>query len=117
MAETLKDFLIALALLAVIALSAMAEDLDLLPDPTRPPTAALASPEPAASKPAPAPRLQGLRLGNAPSALVDGRLLRVGDRLGDARVQAIDAQGLLLKPAEGPSLHLGLGAQLPERAP
>ncbi len=116
MAETLKDFLLALALLAVIALSAMAEGVP-PQDPTRPPDAlqSASAAEPAASTAS--LRLQGLRLGQAPSALVGGRLLRVGDRLGSGTVQAIDAQGLLLKPAEGPILRLKLGADMQEPSP
>ncbi|MDP3821601.1 MAG: hypothetical protein Q8R33_09010 [Burkholderiales bacterium] len=80
-----------------------------LPDPTRP--AAFA--EPAASSavmrrnetavvtaPA-APRLQSVQLAanGASSALVDGRLVRVGSRVGELAVFAIDEQGLWLRGA------------------
>jgi MSHA biogenesis protein MshK len=83
-----------------------------LGDPTRPPlaeprpaTVRAAAPAAAASAPAapPAPVLQSIQLrgGGEGSALVDGRLLRIGDRLGDATVTAIDVDGLTLRGARG----------------
>ena len=79
-----------------------------LADPTRPPGAAqatgpaqrAAAPQAAAVDP---PQLQSVQLGRGgeTSALVDGRLLRVGDRLGEARVVAIDLQGLQLQGPRG----------------
>ena len=80
-----------------------------LPDPTRP--AAFA--EPAASSAAPrrsdtapasapaAPQLQSVQLAanGGSSALVDGRLVRVGGRVGELTVVAIDEQGLWLRGA------------------
>ena len=82
-----------------------------LPDPTRPahfsePAGAAASAAPrrgdAASMPAAsAPQLQSVQLapGGASTALVDGRVVRVGSRVGERTVLAIDEQGLLLRGA------------------
>jgi hypothetical protein len=82
-----------------------------LVDPTRPPGAAPARAAASARAPAgsPAaelrqpPQLQAVQLarGGASTALVDGRLLRVGDRLGDAKVVGIDLQGLQLQGPRG----------------
>ena len=62
----------------------------------------------AASAPAVlAPRLESIRSGGdrAATALVDGRMVRVGDRVGDAVVSAIDDQGVVLRSGKGvPSL-------------
>lgn len=80
-----------------------------LPDPTRP--AAFA--EPAASSAGPrrteatvatapaAPQLQSVQLAanGGSTALVDGRLVRVGGRVGERTVVAIDEQGLWLRGA------------------
>jgi hypothetical protein len=66
--------------------------------------------------PAPVPRVQALRhhatdsTSASASALIDGRLFRVGDRLGDATVQAIQADGVWLRPARGTPQWLGLYA-------
>jgi len=91
-----------------------------LADPTRPP-GAVAAPVAAASntppKVAPAPpRLQSVQLGRGgeATALVDGRLLRVGDALGEAKVVAIDLQGLQLLGPRG-SERLWLLAALVQR--
>ncbi|MEX8494318.1 hypothetical protein [Sphaerotilus sp.] len=108
-----------------------------LPDPTRPPPGMDRSPaptgllaqraatmvaEPAAYMrpphpvaPVVAPRVQGLQLhadampGSA-TALIDGRLVRVGDRLGDAIVQDIRADGVWLRLPRGGTQWLGLYA-------
>ena len=90
-------------------------------DPTRPPISAPAelaerSTEAAArvprapAAPASAPQLQSIQLPRqgAPSALVDGRIVRVGERIGDQTVASIDAHGVLLRSARGPSLTLSL---------
>ena len=80
-----------------------------LPDPTRPaalaePAAASAGPRrsetAAASAPA-APQLQSVQLAanGGSTALVDGRLVRVGSRVGELTVFAIDEQGLWLRGA------------------
>lgn len=96
-----------------------------LPDPTRPPAnlstggrsdAASMTPgggASAAARPAPGasgasaqvarPRLTLIRLDaqGRGVALIDGRLLSVGDRVGDAVVASIDAQGVVLRGAKG----------------
>lgn len=54
----------------------------------------------AAAVPAPVmPKLQSLQVsaGGGSSALVDGRVVRVGDRLGETVVVTIDSQGILLR--------------------
>ncbi|MEW6703923.1 MAG: hypothetical protein AB1430_03640 [Pseudomonadota bacterium] len=85
-----------------------------LADPTRPPVlAAVAASAPvrtASAVPARAPRVQSVQLpreGGA-SALVDGRLVFVGDRLGGATVVGIDARGVALRGAQGRMEHLPL---------
>jgi hypothetical protein len=99
-------------------------------DPTRPPAAAV-SVVAAASKPAqgrslaasaaasaapaaahPAPRLQAIRLGDEgeASAMVDGRLIRVGDSVAQRAVLAITARGLLLADIAAPTRRPGLAA-------
>ena len=79
-------------------------------DPTQPPprpvraAAAAASTPEVATPPPPAPIVQSIqfRRGGDSSAIVDGQLLRIGDRLGEATVAAIDEQGLTLRGARGP---------------
>ncbi len=93
------------ALLLCSAASAAAP----LPDPTRPaafsePAASSATPRqvaPAAPSAPAAPQLQSVQLApnSGSSALVDGRLVRIGSRVGDLTVVAIDEQGLLLRGA------------------
>lgn len=104
-----------------------------LHDPTRPPAGLGTSPTPtpttsvppadtvartpvARSAPPvvlPIPRVQALHLpadtlaGRA-TALIDGRLVRVGDRLGDATVQDIRADGVWMRLARGGTQWLGL---------
>jgi hypothetical protein len=99
-------------------------------DPTRPPAAAL-SVIAAASKPSPdrslaasaaasaapaavhpAPRLQAIRLGDEgeASAMVDGRLVRVGDSVAQRVVLAITARGLLLADQAAPTRRPGAAA-------
>lgn len=99
-----------------------------LADPTRPPAALAAVPGPVASgrvtpaarpdaapraEAGTAPRLQSLRVpaqGPA-SALIDGRVVKLGDSVGDRVVAAIDANGVLLRSAgarnAGPSGDAG----------
>ena len=70
-----------------------------------------ASAAPAASAPiAQAPRLESVRFGGdqPATALVDGRMVHVGDRVGDAVVIAIDDQGLSLRSAKGAPRLLAL---------
>lgn len=108
----------AAALLACVPVFVHAQTVT---DPTRPPASAL--PEPAQrsteaaaraprapATPASAPQLQSIQLPRqgAPSALVDGRIVRIGERIGDQTVVSIDAQGVLLRGARGPSLTLSL---------
>lgn len=62
----------------------------------------------------PGNRLTSIRLGQGDHsvALIDGKVVRVGDRIGPYRLAAIDAQGVLLRAGEStrrlwlfPSLH------------
>ena len=99
------------AALAAAALAAAAAPAQAGPlaDPTRPPAwvAPAASAAPArgtvgrapAAEPRPQPRLQSVQLpeGGAASAVIDGRVVKVGDPVGDAVVVAIDADGLVLR--------------------
>jgi hypothetical protein len=99
-------------------------------DPTRPPAAAV-SVAAAASKPLaahslaasaaasaaaaaihPAPRLQAIRLDDegTASAMVDGRLVRVGDSVAQRVVLAITARGLLLADMATPTRRPGVAA-------
>lgn len=93
-----------------------------LNDPTRPP-AALAAPVPGpaasgrvtaaegggalqraeAARPAPLPRLQAVQVRSAgpATALIDDRLVRVGDAVGDRVVQVIDNDGVVLRGTGG----------------
>lgn len=81
-----------------------------LADPTRPPGAVAAPAAPVAAAPhtprkAPSmpPRLQSVQLGRGgeATALIDGRLLRVGDALGGAKLVSIDLQGVQLQGPQG----------------
>jgi MSHA biogenesis protein MshK len=78
----------------------------MLADPTQPPVfvqpAVAAAPVRAgtAADVAPAwPRLQSVQVSadGRSSALVDGRVVRIGERLGDMNIVAIDADGILLR--------------------
>ena len=103
--------------------AAMAAGADpALVDPTRPPGAPVASAPAtragpsAAPVPAPAwPELRSLRLAprGESSALLDGQVMRIGERLGDATVVAIDAEGVVLRrgPAEHRLLLLPAGSR------
>ena len=84
-----------------------------LADPTRPPTppvvASSGSPTPGASAVRPAaepravPQLQSIQVpeqGPA-SAVIDGRLVQAGERIGGLVIAAIDAQGVLLRTPTG----------------
>lgn len=80
-----------------------------LADPTRPArpaaTAGTAERGPATSAPPAVPRaepqLRSLQIPaqGPPSALLDGRVVRVGDRVGELTVVSIDAQGVMLRAA------------------
>jgi hypothetical protein len=105
-----------------------------LADPTRPPAGWSATPAPppratvAATPasapgprpaPAPPPRLQSIHqpAGAPASVLIDGRLLRVGDRLGDATLQQIRGNGVVLRDARGDTRWLALLAPPPAATP
>lgn len=94
-----------------------------LADPTRPP-GAVAAPVAAASRVPPkaapvAPRLQSVRLGRGgeATALIDGRLLHVGDTLGEAKLVAIDLQGVQLLGPQGTERLWLLSAPVRSDAP
>ena len=72
-------------------------------DPTRPPPGFGLPPGQA---PAEAPLVVGgiFLMGTKPYALVDGMTVRVGDRLGEARVTRIDHQGVWLQGGAGKRL-------------
>lgn len=104
MADAVKSF-------ACILLLTAAGHAVAMTDPTLPPAAlraALVAPDAGASAPAPAPRLrlQGLRPGQ--SALIDGRLRRVGERWGSHQLLRVEAQAAWLRDAEGRMLRLSL---------
>jgi hypothetical protein len=107
-----------------------------LPEPTRPPPGLGSAPAPATPEPAayvraqrpaapvapPSPRVQGLQLhadaaSGSATALIDGQLVRVGDRLGDATVQHIRADGVWLRLPRGGTQWLGLYAPVDAPAP
>lgn len=104
-----------------------------LGDPTRPPPGIQAAQQsnrptpPAASNTAPATELGIVARSNEPvaapkpllqslhrtqqgfaSALINGQLVRIGDRVGDALVQDIRAQGVLLRYSHGATVWLTL---------
>lgn len=90
-------------------------------DPTRPmalPTAAASAPAGAGglpqapAAPASAPQLQSVQTSRqgTPSALVDGQVVRIGDRIGAGAVVAIDAQGLTLRSPRGAEQRLLLAS-------
>ncbi len=71
-------------------------------DPTRPPRPALVKDASAPARLA-LPRLQALiARGTRYSALIDGRPLGVGDRIGSWRITAIDRSGVALEGPQGP---------------
>jgi hypothetical protein len=118
-----------------------------LPDPTRPPAGLVAPPPGAMplvrmgivapidgsaatarpARPVPAvavavPRVQALHhptdtLPGSATALIDGRLVRTGDRLGDATVQEIRPDGVWLRLSRGGTQWLGLYALVEPPAP
>ncbi|MDI4635086.1 MSHA biogenesis protein MshK [Pelomonas sp. V22] len=104
-----------LALLSLLLAGTAAWAQPQLADPTRPPAALAASAPASAARPASAPapkppELQALRLGRElpPLALVDDKLVRVGDRVGEASVLAISEDGVLLRVGRGPDQWLRL---------
>ncbi len=119
---------------SLFAAHAVAEPV---PDPTRPMAAMLGDaadsrpakpvrsgpPAAAASAVIAAPRLQSVRLASNPSAstaLIDGRLLRLGDRVGDLNVASIDRHGITLRGPRGEqrlSLLFGITQTASREAP
>ncbi len=90
--------------------------------PPRPSVAAPASavpPPPPPAPPPPLPELQSLQVDRrgAATAMVDGRLVRVGDQVAERQVLAVDASGVLLRGpggvAERLTLWRGGGIKLP----
>jgi hypothetical protein len=75
-------------------------------------SAPAANAKPASAPVAPkAPELQALRLGKdlPPLALIDDKLVRIGDRVGEASVLAISEEGVLLRVGRsGPDQWLRL---------
>ena len=55
-----------------------------------------------------APHVESVRTGGdqPATALIDGRMVRIGDRMGDAVVTAIDDQGVTLRAGKGPARWL-----------
>jgi hypothetical protein len=113
------------AIAAVIAWPAAANGVA---DPTRPPAAAAPAPAGAGSGAVPAaapvvraasPRVQSVQLPREGrgSALVDNRLVFVGDKLGAATITAIDVHGVQLRTAKGAVERLRLlDAQMTQQA-
>jgi len=116
---------VALLLCSAMSVATVAHAAPPVADPTRPAVSA----EPAASSVAvrrgeaapaalpasapAAPQLQSVQLApnGGSTALVDGRLLRVGSRIGERTISAIDEQGLWLRggrEAHRMSLHPGV---------
>lgn len=110
-----------------------------LPDPTRPPPGLEAAPTPPppprsggtgsaespvhrTTPPPPLPRVQAVQhptdvpLRSA-TALIDDRLVRVGDRLGEATVQEIRPDGVWLRLPRGGTQWLGLYAMVERQPP
>jgi MSHA biogenesis protein MshK len=108
-AVPLRRFALAPLALSWVALcwlgSSPAEELR---DPTQPPRAVVLPSAPASAGAARPARLEAvLHAGDRAVAIIDGKLLRVGDWLGDARVAAIDSDAVHLT-REGRKLTLRL---------
>ena len=101
---SMKAILVTCALLAGHAAWA-----DALHDPTQPPASATGSPQ--ADTHGKASNISVIRLrGSEALAVIDGRTVRIGDRLNGARVQSIDAAGVTLKE-NGRTRTLPLGGR------
>ena len=76
----------------------------------RAPARAASSARAASAAVAAVPRVESVRFGGErpPTALVDGHMLAVGDRLGDSVVTSIDEQGVSLRSIKGASRLLAL---------
>ena len=73
------------------------------PPPTSPP------PTPPPPPPPPEPKLQGIvYTATQPWAIVDGKTVHVGDRLGEFRVKEISQHNVTLEKADGSQKKLGL---------
>lgn len=114
MTRSLPRWLITLCVLSTGAGQAAAPAESALPDPMRPPDAArgvVAASSAASAVAAPRvwPKLQALRYSasGTSNALIDGRLYRVGERVGDTTLVAIRAQSIVLHGA-GFSQQVGL---------
>jgi hypothetical protein len=87
------------------------------PPAVQPSTPAIASAPAAPAAPAPlplnppgAPRLQGIFYSpTSPSAIVDGKIVRVGNQLKDYRVMAISKSMLTLMDQDGKAFQISLG--------
>jgi len=110
---------LATAALACLAASAFAGNDPTAPPPgldamadgsARPAAHAASAARPASAPVVVAPHLESVRFGGdqPATALVDGRIVRVGDRVGDAVVVAIDDQGLSLRSGKGAPRRLPL---------
>jgi hypothetical protein len=100
-------------------------------DPTRPPSSAApavtgavrpAAPAASSPKPTPEPPLLGsLQIGRdgASTALLDGQVVRVGDKVGNSTVTLIDSQGITLRgPKESVRILLLQGSsKVPSKSP
>jgi hypothetical protein len=79
-----------------------------LPDPTRPPTAqrrvAAGASAPAAAPSVPVLQSVLIGEGRKPSAIIDGRLLQLGDALGELRLTRLDETGAVLSGPRGQTL-------------
>lgn len=82
-----------------LALAQATRAADVLRDPTRPPAALYATDEPAMTRTGPV--LQSIRRANGRyTAVVNGETVKVGSRIGDARVVKISDTEVVLKTAE-----------------
>lgn len=70
--------------------------------------AAASSPEATASAAAPTFTLEGVRVGVAARALIDGRWVALGEQVHGATLVAVDTRGALLRRAGGQIERLGL---------
>lgn len=104
-----------IAALSALALIAAAE---VLPDPTRPPEAALAAPADAASAPSDALQLQSVLIGHGrtPAAVINGELVLLGGKVRDARLVRLTEHSAVLKGPQG-TTTLALLPALARRAP
>ena len=96
--------LVVVALLLGVAVPPRARAAD-LPDPTRPPAAQRPSPSgtAAAAPVTAAPVLQSVLIGEGrkPSAIINGRLLQLGDAYDGMRLTRVDETGAVLSGARG----------------